>query len=163
LHKRGNLLPEEVLKLVIAVLCIGLLIFLLAFLYFSFTGDQNVKKAQAVLNGPNGLLNETKRIETGGKGNQSFPVPNPSGWYIFSFVEGDLKPNSCIGVNCLCICQKLTIGIINTDARQAARCDDRGVCVIIQNLKKFEAIEIKRGGIFIAINKINWEIEITKK
>ncbi len=163
MQKRGNLLPEEVVKLVIAIICIVSLVALLVFLYFSFTGDQNVKKAQAVLLGPNGIFNETKRIELGGKGNQSFPVPNPSGWYLFSFVGEDLKPNKCAGANCLCICEKLTIGIINTGARQAGRCDNKGVCAVIQNLKKFEAIEIKRGGIFIAINKIDGEMQITKK
>ncbi len=166
MNKRGEeeeLLPKETINLIIAVICIGALAILATAIYFAVTGNQNLKDAQAVVNGDNGIANEIRRINAGGIPNSEGKiVPNPSGWNIFSFVEQGVKPNSCAGENCLCICEKLAVGIVNVDTRQAKRCDDKGVCVVVANLKKFDAIEIKKGGIFISIKKINDLIEITK-
>jgi hypothetical protein len=155
----GELLPEETLKIIIAVICIAGLIVLIIVIYFSVTGDQDMKKVQEVLSR---FANETKRINSGEINNVTFLFPNPKGWYVFSFVEQNVKPNSCAGKNCLCVCEKLSIGIVNVDSRQAQRCDSKGACVTIVNLKKFNPIEIKSGGIFVSINKINDLIEIIK-
>jgi hypothetical protein len=162
--KRGNLLPEEVLKIIIAVICIGFLIFLLVSLYFSVTGEQKKKEAEAIMTSDNGLAKEIVRVNQGGMANeQGFLIPNPSGWYIFSFVGEDLKPNLCIGENCVCICENVVINIFNWQKRQINKCDDKGSCTIVSNLKKFDKIKIESKGTYLSISKINNEIEITKK
>jgi hypothetical protein len=159
----GELLPEETLKIIIAVICIVVLLGLFAAVYFALTGNQSMKFAQDIVNGNHGIASEIRRVNAGGMDNNSFFIPNPSGWYVFSFVAQDIKPNSCAGSNCLCLCESLLVGIINTDSRQAQRCDSKGVCVAVPNLKKFDAIQIKGGGIFVSIKSINGQIQIAKQ
>jgi len=156
-----TLLPEEVLKIVIAVICIGFLVFLLVALYFSLTGEQNKKYAEA-----SKLLisNEIIRINTGEAYNsQGIPVPNPSGWHIFGFAGGELKPNLCAGTNCFCICEDVVLNVFDWQKRQLKKCDDKGSCFVVSNLKKFDKIKIEKGGTAILIEKLNGEIQITKK
>lgn len=164
-NKRGNLLPEEVLKIVIAVICIGFLIFLLVSLYFSVTGEQKKKEAEASMKDEQGgLAAEITRINNGGvPKEQGHLIPNPPGWYVFSFVGEDLKPNLCTGSNCICICENVVVNIFNWQKRQINKCDDKGSCAVVSNLKKFDKIKIGNKGTYILIKKINNEIEITRK
>jgi uncharacterized membrane protein YsdA (DUF1294 family) len=155
----GSLLPEETLKILVAILCIVILAGLVILIYFALTGNEDKQKAQGNIDR---IANETNRINAGSANVPSFPVLNPSGWTIFSFVGIDKKPNSCAGASCLCICETLTIGIYNVDERQAQRCDDKGSCTVIINLKKNNNIKIEKGGIFISIKKIDGLIEINK-
>jgi len=159
-NKKANLLPEEVLKILIAVICIGFLIFLLVSLYSSLTGQQSKKEALASIDL---ISKEITRINNDGEYNiQGIPVPNPSGWYIFSFVGEELKPNLCTGINCVCICEDVTY-IFNWQKRLAKKCDDKGSCFVVSNLKKFDKIKIEKSGVAILIRKVNNEVEITKK
>jgi len=161
-NKKANLLPEEVLKIVIAVICIGFLIFLLVSLYLSLTGNQDKKFAVASMQ--NLTSKEITRINNGGEFNsQGILVPNPSGWYIFSFVGEELKPNLCTGINCVCICEIVTFNIFDWQKRQANKCDDKGSCFVVNNLQKFDKIKIEKSGVAILIRKVNNEIEITRK
>jgi hypothetical protein len=160
-NRRGNLLPEETLKIIIAVICIIFLVILVSSIYFALSGSENAKYAEAskIL-----ISSEVTRINNGGISNPSgLLVPNPSGWSIFSFVSNDPKPNLCTGENCLCICERLAIGIINVDSRIAQKCDDKGACVVIPTLEKFGEIKIENAGAFISVQKINNAIQITKK
>jgi hypothetical protein len=162
LNKRGNLLPEEVLKIVIAVICIGFLVFLLVSLYFSITGEQKSKEAEAVIKGKNGIAEEVQRINAGGAYNeQGFLIPNPAGWYLFSFTE-DKKPNSCGGINCLCICEDV-IYILDWQKRLLNKCDEKGTCATVSNLKEFDKIKIENNGVIVLIKKVNGDIEISRK
>jgi hypothetical protein len=169
LNKKGEeeeMLSKETLNIIIAVICICALVYLAVLIYFAVTGTQNVKFAQAVVNGDStkhGIADEIRRINVGGMNNNSYFIPNPSGWWIFSFVGQDIKPNTCAGSNCLCVCEKLLVGIFSVDSRQAQRCDDKGSCVAVWNLKKFDPIEIKGAGIFVSIKNVNGQIEINKK
>ncbi len=166
-RKGTTLLPEEVLKIVIAVICIGFLVFLLVSLYFSVTGDQKSKQADAVMNNANGLKAEIEKVNAGGTSEQGFLVANPSGWYIFSFTREEVKPNMCAGGNCICICESVlltqNIPFNNWQKRQIEKCDDKGSCAVFPNLKSFEKIKIEKGGIALSITKVNGEIEISKK
>ncbi len=164
LNKKGNLLPEEVLKILIAVICLGFLVFLLVSLYFSMTGEQGKKEAEASMKGANGLAKEIERVNLGGiPDEQGKLIPNPSGWYVFSFVREDIKPNLCTGENCICICQGVVVNIFNWQKRQIGKCDDKGTCSVVSNLKKFDKIKIEKGGTSLLIKKIGDEIVITKK
>ncbi|MCX6747042.1 MAG: hypothetical protein NTU63_02810 [Candidatus Pacearchaeota archaeon] len=161
MNKKGFLLGEETLKIVVAVICIIFLIFLLVSVYYAVTGGQKSKEAASILNGANGLTKEIERINLGGTPKpDGFFVPNPVSWYVFSFIGEDKKPNLCTGKDCLCICKNIIINIFD---RQIKDCDDKGACAIVQNLKGFNKIGIDRKGIWLSIEKINGEIEIKKK
>jgi len=156
--RRGFLLGEETLKIIIAVICIVFLVFLLTSLYFSLSGKQDSKYAKASLDL---VSNEITRIDVGGEVNSAgIQIPNPSGWYLFGFVEEDKKPNLCSGENCVCICKNIMIDIFN---RQIKSCDSDGVCSTVSNLNQFSKIKIGNDGTWISIQKINSLIEIAKK
>ncbi len=160
MNKRGFLLGEETIKIVVAVIAIVFLIALLASIYFSVTGSQKIKEAQSIVSGENGLTKEIDRINLGGEPKeQGFFIPNPSEWYIFSFT-GIKKPNLCAGDNCVCICGKVLVDIFDGQIKE---CDKKGVCSIVQNLKEFQQIKIEKTGVFVSINKINGIIEVNKK
>jgi hypothetical protein len=157
-NKHGFLLGEETVKIIIAVICIGFLVFLLTSLYFSLSGKQDSKYAEASL----GLIaNEVKRIDAGGEINPAgIQIPNPSGWNIFSFVGEDKKPNLCSNGNCVCICKNILINVFD---RQIKSCDSDGFCSQVSNLNRFSKIKIENDGTWISIQKVNNLIEITKK
>jgi hypothetical protein len=156
--KKGFLLGEETLKIIIAVICIIFLVILVTSLYFSLTGSQDSKFAEA----SKGLIfQEITRVNNGGIVNpQGLLVPNPAGWYIFSFLGNDKKPNLCAGQNCICLCRNILINIFD---RQIKECDSKGTCSVVPTLKGFDKIKIENAGTFISIQKVNNQIEIAKK
>jgi len=151
---KGFLLGEETLKIILAVISIGFLIFLLTALYYSLTGSEKIKQADASLN--NLVLNEINLVDSGQYTEKQVHVPNPLDWIILSFIGEDKKPNSCLGENCLCICEEA----IDLFDWQIKRCDEKGACTLIPNLKKFDKIKIEQNGIDILIKKAGEEIEI---
>jgi hypothetical protein len=157
---KGDLLSEKTLTVVIALICIIFLFILATSIYFALTGASNIKAAEV---SKDKIVQEVNRINNSGETNlEGIQIQNPAGWSIFSFV-GDKKPNLCAGENCLCICERLAIGIVNVDSRIAQKCDDKGTCFVVPNLNHFDEIKIENGGIFISIQKINNEIQIAKK
>ena len=155
--KRGNILPEETLKIIIAVIGIIFLVFLLTSVYFSLTGAQNLKYAVA-----SGELiqNEIQRLNLGGNySSEGILIPNPSGWNILSYT-GNKKPNSCSGEDCLCICKNILIDIFD---RQLTECDKGGTCSVISGLNNFGKIKIGNSGTWLLIKKADNGFEITEK
>lgn len=151
-NKKGFLLGEETLKIIIAVISIGFLVVLLTALYYSLTGSEKIKQADASLN--NLILNEIKLVDSGQYSEKQVHIPNPSGWIILSFIGDDEKPNSCTGQNCLCICEE-SIDLFDW---QIKRCHEKGACILISNLNKFDKIKIEKSGVDILIKKIGDEI-----
>jgi len=160
MNKRAFLLGEETVKIIVAVICVVFLVAILASIYFSATGSQKSKEAQSIVNGENGLAKEITRINSDGTPNeQGFLIPNPSGWYLYSFT-GDKKPNLCAGANCICVCGNVLVDLFNAQTKE---CDKKGVCVIVENLNTFEKIKIEKSGIYLLIKKTNGILEVTKK
>ncbi|MCK9595593.1 hypothetical protein M0R19_00180 [Candidatus Pacearchaeota archaeon] len=158
MNKKGFLLGEETLKIIIAVIAIGFLVYLLAALYFSLNSEQKAKEAQASLNDI--LMKEIIRLGSNGTYNeQGILIPNPSGWYILGFTS-EKKPNSCTGTNCVCICENALINIFDA---QIKNCDKKGSCVVVPSLKEFAKIKIEKDGTPILIQKLNDFLMITKK
>jgi hypothetical protein len=158
MNKKGFLLGEETVKIVIAVVCIVFLIALLVTVYLSVSGDQQSIEAKASME--NVLVKEIKGVDAGGQVRpEGILIPNPAGWSLFSFIEGDKKPNLCAGDNCICICQN-TINLFNW---QINACDKRGTCYVSSKLKKFDAIKIEKSGTPVLVQKINDFIYISKK
>jgi hypothetical protein len=155
--KRGFLLGEETVKIIIAVICIVFLVFLLVLVYLSVSGSQQSKEAKASMNL---TREEIQRVNAGGAPRiDGTLIPNPSGWRVFSFIESEKKPNLCAGTNCLCICQKIWVNVFG---RQLSACDKQGACFVISNIKKFDEINIENDGTFINIQKINGFIYVSK-
>lgn len=98
--KRGFLLAEEALKLILAVISIGILAYLLFSLYNAGTGSKDLGLAKSSLDSlMTGLSSKTSEIL----------VYNPSNWYISSWSKGSGEPTSCSNFdwsNCICICKK---------------------------------------------------------
>lgn len=157
--KRGFLLGEETLKIVIAVICIGFLVYFLTSMYFRTQGDVKLEQAEATLD---------RLIEEINAKSPDVEIYNPEGWVVVSWPHNVLKgtiglrkvvndiPNSCknLGWNdCICIC-KSTLAL-NLEGQD---CDKKGVCR--QNSMKMNGEVIKIDPIPLIL-KINYGNEIT--
>jgi hypothetical protein len=158
MNKKAFLLGEETLKIIIAVICIIFLVILVTSIYFSLSGSQDAKYAEA---SKALIFQEVVRVNSGGIYNPGgLLVPNPAGWYIFSFIGSDKKPNLCSEQNCICLCRNILVNIFD---RQIKECDSKGTCSVVSNLESFNKIKIENDGTFISIQKVNNQIQINKK
>ncbi len=123
--KRGFMLGEETLKILVAVICIIFLVYILVAIYNSNTSAKKIEEAKNILSRIETII---VSLEEGAIENQD--VPNPQGWHLYSFMEEE-KPNSCLNDNCLCICANSLIESIKS---QAKKCDEKGACLVISNL-----------------------------
>jgi hypothetical protein len=157
-NKRGFLLGEETLKMVIAVICVVFLIFLLVSIYLSKTNEPKKKYAAAILTESDESVSKVVLGLKEGE-NKNINVFNPEGWYLFSFTGNNEIPNSCAGQNCLCICDKLWG--VTFWKKQVEKCVDDGVCIAVPELRPFEPIEIKDGLSIINIQKTDGRITVS--
>ena len=162
-QRRGFLLAEETLKMVIALISISFLIFFITSLYFGSINSQKLEQAKSTIGRTETVIQSLKESET-----QEQDLPNPMGWYLFSFT-GNMKPNSCVGQNCMCICDRVIDDPIRAfftpwEERQAKECGDNGTCLPVSGLGKFSEIEIKpRNLTEVLIKKQDGEILVSKK
>jgi len=125
--KRGFLLGEETLKIVIAVICIIFLVYFLTSLYFANRNKKDLELAKASLTH---LINETDNKNT------QVEIYNPRGWSVCSFPQTikrklitspeEVIPKQCSNLgwdNCLCIRK---IGLYSDIDKQ---CDKNGYCL----------------------------------
>ena len=130
----SDLLTEQTLKIVIAVICIGFLVGFLVSLYFNSTKSQNLEFAESSLNF---LVKEIKAGQT------SVEIYNPKGWTISSWPFEKKIPNLCSNrgwENCICICETPLLGdFVET-------CDKKGICLEndfeVEDKIKIEILEI---------------------
>lgn len=134
--KKGFLLAEETLKIVIAVIAISFLIYFLVNIYFANINGEKRLQAENLIETITPKLNNL--VEGG---SDSLDIFNPKGWYFFSFAGYDVKPNLCAGKNCLCVCDNAW-DFENRFKRQQKKCDKDGVCLIREDLGEFNEIEI---------------------
>lgn len=148
-NKKGMLLTEETLKIIIAVIGLVLLSYLLISLFTSNSREKKQRDAAATIERISLVIDNLKV-----SGGEDIDL-HPKGWTLFGFVGEEEKPNSCIGENCLCICNKVVGGeILN---RQTKQCDKRGSCLSVSNLNDFEDVKIKSYKEFLT--KINLKEE----
>lgn len=154
--KRGFLLAEETLKIIIALIAIVFLAYFLVQIYLSKVNGDKLQQAEAL------LIDSQESLEilmnNVGEGNSlSRTVIEPEGWYIFSFSGEMSKPNSCSGENCVCICDNaLWDGFDGTN--QQEKCDDGGACLAQSDLGEFGNIKITGDLKIINVTKIAGEI-----
>lgn len=169
MNRKGFLLASTVVKIVIAVICIVFLVYLLSSVYFSRVNAQKKAEALNTLTSNNKIGDEIKRVHSGGQFNpDGISLFVPKGWYLFSFTGNREKPNSCAGVNCVCICDNMLFGyFIKTEyERQMEECDENGACIRTPELTNYkEDLELEVGpDKFVLVKKIQGGfVEITEK
>lgn len=144
-NKRGFLLAEETLKIIIAVIAISFLIYFLTSLYLKNQESKGLELAKA------SLENLISSIDLG-----EVLIYNPEGWFIISFPYSNERPNSCLNLgweNCLCICKDKWFSGRPNDCDKAGRCMESDLKVLNDEIK------IENPPIKILINKKG---EITK-
>ncbi|MBU2615761.1 MAG: hypothetical protein KKC19_01520 [Nanoarchaeota archaeon] len=98
--KRGFLLAEETLKMILALISIGIL----AFLLFSIYGSrEDAKDLELATESLNYLVQE---IEVGAT---QVEIYNPEGWWLISWPYEEKRPEACSNLgweNCLCFIDK---------------------------------------------------------
>jgi hypothetical protein len=122
-NKRGFLLGEETLKIVIAVIAIFFLVYLLVSLYYASKKSKDLELAEASLN---------HLIEELNAKSPEIEIYNPKKWSVTSFPQKifnqELIPQICTDnnwENCLCICSTPTSGTM------LKTCSDKreGICL----------------------------------
>lgn len=120
------MLGEYTLKVIIAVLCILLLLYMLFNFYSSFTDKKNFARAEATLNSLSEKMIDAKNAQDTAV---SLPLLEPNGWRLISYSEAE-KPKQCTR-NCICLCED-----VNWKDRaqfwggttQLDKCEMRGAC-----------------------------------
>ena len=159
-NRKGFLLAEETLKIILAVISIGFLVYFLSALYFANQDSEELEQAEASLEHLiEGINSEIEEVE----------IYNPDGWWIASWPYEKIIPNSCSNLgwkNCICIYPK---GLSSIDAKGSAEnSDEKGVCkeilkrtIIISIEKKQSPIKIENPPLKLNI-KYDDEIIIQK-
>jgi hypothetical protein len=127
-NKRGFLLAEETLKIVLAVVCIIGLGYLLVSLYFSYSNSQDLKVAKGALDRLIISLNDKEA---------SYDIIGPNSarkWYVISWPYEGLMPESCVNLgvqNCICICKNGANDVLTswTNSGFLSDCNDLGYCL----------------------------------
>jgi hypothetical protein len=144
-NKRGFLLGEETLKIIISVIAIIFLVYLLASLYFNSSKNKELDLAKA------SIENIIKEINSGATEVQ---VYNPKGWVIISWPDQGIVPEKCRKnewENCLCICDDV---IIKNGQNFADECDKKGECLETNekiNFDKGDYIKIQNPPLILGI------------
>lgn len=155
MKKRGFLLAEETLKMIIAVIVIIALMGLLAKLYYGYKNDKELEQAEATLER---LKQEISSLEEGQT--KTFEIYNPvdagfdkdgDHWTLMSWPINGKLPKQCSTKgwgNCICICKNdksvdyfeknLIFKEINFAKQYSDKCDEIGVCVENQIITEVE-------------------------
>ena len=156
-QKKGFLLAEETLKIVIALIAISFLIYFLTSLYFAKINEIEYEKAKVTLIDSDESLKATIENLNDGE-TREYLINDPDDWHLVSFT-GITKPNLCAGNSCLCICKDSRKNIQS----QVKQCDDKnnGICTPA-NIDRDVKIKIQKDITKISIQKTNGEISIIR-
>jgi len=114
---------SETLKIIIAVLCIALLIYLAYSVYGLFTKKTAFEQAKSSLR----LLElNVKDIEEGKKNESEILLESPNGWAISAWPYKDERNILCKKKYCVCICPQK--GIFSDLEDYMLECYKNGIC-----------------------------------
>jgi hypothetical protein len=161
MKKKGFLLAEQVVKIVIALIGLSFLLYFLSSLYFNKIDLENQEKAaDYLLRSTESLKNFIENSLS--EENTEFFNPNvPNGWYLFSYTGSAEKPNRCDRKNCLCVCDN----VWDFNGAQIKQCNEKGSCLPVYNLKN-EALEIEltvNPATTLIIKNVSDIMEVSKK
>jgi type II secretory pathway pseudopilin PulG len=154
-NKKGFLLAEETLKIILAVIALGILAYLLFSIYQANRDSQNLELARESLS----FLSQEINSQA-----VSVEIYNPKGWTISSWPNNGLRPLFCSNLgweSCICICDKTWWHSRPFQAFEKDRleeCNSAAVC--LENTESFEIgfIDIKDPPITLNIDYDNKEI-----
>ncbi len=151
-NKKGFLLASETLKIIIAVICIGFLVYFLVSLYLTSKSSKDLEFAKESLN----YLNDEIK-----NGKTEIEIYNPKSWVIgiwphevdvggiilgIGTTREERIPKACSNMgweNCICICKN-----DNPD-----ECDNNGAC--LENTFEIDIVEKS-----IKIEEVPFKIKI---
>ncbi len=151
-NKKADFTLGETMKIILAVISIGMLLYLAVSMYGLFTKKSEIQQARATLAGIKETINKLEEGKTA-----SYLLQSPNKWVLVYYENSDLGiPQLCNGKNCLCICNY---------RGQNPDCDSYGVCENIENIEKTSEITL---GTMINIkdiyfSKVNGKIFIERK
>ncbi|MEX2017251.1 MAG: hypothetical protein WD876_02160 [Candidatus Pacearchaeota archaeon] len=146
--RQGIFLAEETLKIVIAVIVIGFLVFFIVSLYLSTGGDEEMKFAESSVN----YIMEQMNLQS-----REILIFNPEGWFVSAWTKNTGLPLTCSNLNwdnCICICEEST----------SKSCDEDGYCKNYNKeiFIKEGSVEINNPPITLQLN-YGEKIEVNKK
>ncbi len=170
-NKKGFLLGEHTLKVVIAVLCLLLLFYLLFSLYSNSQDERNLQLAGATLGE---LVEKMEEAKVEGESEAIILNPSPDSflekafqeeWWIIAWpYKGEgTKPTQCQRDYCVCICvipsnYESFLNLFNIRKKSLEECNSLGIC------KSFdEKIEVINKPIPIKDPPINLDIKYGDK
>ncbi len=112
MNKKGFLLGEFTLKVVIAVLCILILVFLVFKIYSTLTTKPDFEQEQATLDR---VVERVRLVAGSSVERESYVLLEPRGWSLV-YDPKERPQEGCLGLKCLCLCEKENA------------CDKVGVC-----------------------------------
>jgi len=118
-NKNGILLPET-LKIILAVIGIGILCYLVFSFYGIFVKSSGLKQAEINLEKINDAI---EKVEMNG-GEEKIFLESPEGWWLTTWPLLGKSPNKCKRDFCVCICPSMAIN----------DCEDKGVCKDIKEV-----------------------------
>lgn len=155
-QKKGFLLAEETLKIILAVIAISFLAYFLFSLYRANNDAKNLDLAKESLNF---LFREINTQKT------EVDIYNPEGWSILSWPFEDKRPLSCsnLGWNsCICFCKNPWI---KTSGNYLDNCEDttKSICkesslIVMRSAEKQLPINIDNPPIKLIIDYQNKKI-----
>lgn len=116
-NKKGFLLGEYTLKVIIAVLCLLLLVYLLFRVYSNYDKKKDLDNAVKSIESLIGKMNEAR-----GNSPQSVTLLEPSKWILIYYKDKINRPGLCVG-SCICLCEKTFF-----ERNQIIGCEEKGSC-----------------------------------
>lgn len=142
-NKKGELTSTEITKIVLAVIGIGLLLYLSVSLYGIFLQKTKVEQAKVNLEKVFSIINDLQEEQT-----KKFLIESPKDWDFIFFSRKEVLPLKCNGENCLCICNE----------PDKETCDDKGVCRPLSEEVLFESSK----GNYISLDEIPKQVFFRK-
>jgi len=159
IDKKGFLLAEETLKIILSVIAIGFLAYLLFSIYNANKEAKDLELAEA------SLEHLTAEIDSGSVDIEIYNPTTNNAWYIVGWPVSGEKPLYCDNLGwekCLCICKYSSAQIINP-SKLSRLCDKTGVCTSnsasVNDEGKFY-LQIKEPPLELKINDVK---EISEK
>lgn len=138
--KAFELLGNHTVNIIVSILCILVLIYIGAKIYFYEETD--LKKAESSVNEIITKMNELKENEIG-----KAMVVSPNNWFVMFFDSEHDMPTTCLGKDCVCICDAKAEMFSNINGKLSDRilsCQKNGYCKDIQYKIMFEGDPMSR-------------------
>ena len=155
-NKKGFLLAEETLKIVIALIAISFLVYFLSSLYFNSQNEKKLEFAKASLKH---LVEEMNSM--GEDKPKDVEIYNPKGWSISSWPFENTFPEQCSnfeGNRCICICKEPWVDF---NSNYLGNCNDKSICM--NNPNNFVVKRVGTSQLPINIEKVPIILKIENK